>query len=547
MADKKISALTPNTSPTWSEEFVYAYNNSNGKITLDTMKTFASADSQPTLVSGTNIKTINNQSILWSGNITISWGSEENDYDCVVDVNGTWDYTTISDAITAWKQKLFVKNWTYTMASWTLSTWDFKMIWESEEWVIVNISYATRNGTIFTLTSDTTSATNNFLFKNITFNITYTWEYWYFIMFGWMWQWEWFLKMQNCAINIPECTNWCNFYITSWSYNDTLLEQCLINIYPTTWNFSAIWFTWISRRSVCIDSTIILDASWSIWTSWIVFGWNADWNYINCHFKIGNYHQKSWDIAQMWCGHWIMCNYLTSNYANIRIYWTQESCTFSALWQNANYDTGLNTAVTSKKISIWKPSTSYSVWDYVQSWTSNTLAKCITAHTSWASYDSSKFENVYWDLFIAWYLKYCSVTARWTVVVSWFALYDSTVAQPAIINNISNTQIQFIKQSSSLSNIANLVLLSWRWFNDNQVYTDSTSDIHIYIWWESSTFTWNRIISYSWDIYSWWYGNVITNNIYTYCEDNATPTITQVTSGNSQIANNVIRGVADWN
>lgn len=40
MANTKISALTANTNPTWNEEFVYAYNNANWKITLDTMKTF---------------------------------------------------------------------------------------------------------------------------------------------------------------------------------------------------------------------------------------------------------------------------------------------------------------------------------------------------------------------------------------------------------------------------------------------------------------------------------------------------------------------------
>lgn len=40
MANTKISALTANTNPNWSEEFVYAYNNANGKITLNTMKAF---------------------------------------------------------------------------------------------------------------------------------------------------------------------------------------------------------------------------------------------------------------------------------------------------------------------------------------------------------------------------------------------------------------------------------------------------------------------------------------------------------------------------
>ena len=74
MANTKISALTANTNPTGNEELVYAYNNANGKMTLNTMKTFASADSQATLVSGVNIKTINWTSILGSGNIDVSWG-----------------------------------------------------------------------------------------------------------------------------------------------------------------------------------------------------------------------------------------------------------------------------------------------------------------------------------------------------------------------------------------------------------------------------------------------------------------------------------------
>jgi hypothetical protein len=40
MANTKISALTALTNPTGSEEFVYAYNNANGKVTLNTMKSF---------------------------------------------------------------------------------------------------------------------------------------------------------------------------------------------------------------------------------------------------------------------------------------------------------------------------------------------------------------------------------------------------------------------------------------------------------------------------------------------------------------------------
>ena len=56
MANTKISALTANTNPNWSEEFVYAYNNANGKITLNTMKAF---------VWWTGISTLNADANIW--------------------------------------------------------------------------------------------------------------------------------------------------------------------------------------------------------------------------------------------------------------------------------------------------------------------------------------------------------------------------------------------------------------------------------------------------------------------------------------------------
>lgn len=55
MANTKISALTALTTPTWNEEFVYAYNNANGKITLNTMKTFVGSTWITTLNANANI------------------------------------------------------------------------------------------------------------------------------------------------------------------------------------------------------------------------------------------------------------------------------------------------------------------------------------------------------------------------------------------------------------------------------------------------------------------------------------------------------------
>lgn len=585
MANTKISALTANTNPSGSEEMVYALNNANGKMSLNTMKTFVEnnltwyattsdlttwlAWKQDTLVSWTNIRTINGSSILWSWNLDISWwvaytawnwiditwwvisvvwwvwGSW---FDCTIASDWTWDYTTISDAITAWKKSLFVKDWTYTMSSWTLSTWDFKMVWESRNWVVINITYPTRSWTIFTLTSDTTSESNSFLFQNIIFNITYTWNFWYFIMFWWWWAWQWFLNIDSCTINIPEATDWCNFYIASSSKLNVLIEKSLLNIFPTTWDFTQLWFLWVLQWT-CIESVINIDAAQTIWTSWITFSWNAQWEYISCKFNIWTTHATQWDVAIMWAEDWYWCRYSTSTYANIRIYWRQTSCNFSGIWANASYDSDLNTAVSSKKISIWKPSTSYTVWQYVMSWNSTTLARCTTAHTSWTSYDATKFTDTYWDIYIQWNLSQCSLTAWWCVIISWTSLYNALYVQPSIAIDIDHNWISCSKPSSSLSvNYCNIILLSNRWFNHNAIVWDDwlSTSVNVYIWWESATFSWNRIVASTWYIYSWWYWNVITSNIFTYITWQTTPTVTQVTSWLSELANNVVRWVADW-
>lgn len=59
MANTKISALTANTNPNGNEEFVYAYNNANGKITLDTVKSFIWWAGVTTLNADANIWELN--------------------------------------------------------------------------------------------------------------------------------------------------------------------------------------------------------------------------------------------------------------------------------------------------------------------------------------------------------------------------------------------------------------------------------------------------------------------------------------------------------
>ena len=108
MANTKISALTANTNPTWSEEFVYAYNNANGKITLNTMKAF---------VWWAWITTLSSDANIWE----LSDGFYETSYDLYYK---SWNKTP---TIASWgtkKQMLFVTSdgttkWYFVFGAWT--------------------------------------------------------------------------------------------------------------------------------------------------------------------------------------------------------------------------------------------------------------------------------------------------------------------------------------------------------------------------------------------------------------------------------------------
>ena len=547
MANTKISQLTLNTNPNGWEELVYAYNNTNGKMTLNTMKAFATANTQEELVSWTNIKTINWNSILWSWNLVISWwgwSGEDNDYDAVVDASGNWDYTSISDAITAGIKRMYVRNWNYTMSSQTLSTWDFKMVWESKEWVQINITHPTRSSSIFTMTSNTTDLTHSFLISNVTFNITYTWAYWYFILFDI--PDNWVLTINDCNICVVSAENWCNFYLCDRSWWWMSVNWSYIEIYPTTWNPQWVWFIGWADYMTVRNSTIIVDADASLWIAWMQFDWNCGWMYEWCIFKIWVTHNTAWDIAVIWAAHADSCTYKASSKANLRIYWENVNCKFPTIWDGANYDTTLATAVANNNITIWKPNTAYTVWQYVQSWYLLTIARCTTAHTSWDTFDNSKREHVYWDVYIWWDLNDCYLHIKWIAVISWVWQYSTAFTLPATMGTISECDIIVDKNTSLTTN--GVVILWYRWFTNSRI--EANND---YKWWikvlmpsECSMFSNNRLISYTWSIYSSWKANMITNNIWTYVTWQTAPTATQVTWWGSTIDNNIFYDVADW-
>lgn len=107
MANTKISALTANTNPTWLEELVYAYNNANGKMTLNTMKAF---------VGWAGITTLNADANIWE----LTAGVYETAYDLYYKsweaVRATsWSWFTKKQMLfvteeTSWNKWFFVYN-----------------------------------------------------------------------------------------------------------------------------------------------------------------------------------------------------------------------------------------------------------------------------------------------------------------------------------------------------------------------------------------------------------------------------------------------------
>lgn len=114
MANTKISQLTNLTTPTWSEEFVYAYNNANGKVTLNTMKSF----------------------VWWAGITTLN-----------ADAN-IWELT---DGIYETTYDLYYKTWEKVPVIWTASSTKKQMIFVTKEstgeigYLVFNVGHKNTN------------------------------------------------------------------------------------------------------------------------------------------------------------------------------------------------------------------------------------------------------------------------------------------------------------------------------------------------------------------------------------------------------------------
>lgn len=208
MANTKISALTANTNPTWLEELVYAYNNANGKMTLNTMKAF---------VGWAGITTLNADANIWE----LSAGIYESAYDLyyksweiVPTTQATWvtkkhmlfvisetgggkAFLDFNVADISWSILSFSSYW-YSMSS---SDWDCNRLWDR--------TWALRQFEPISMTSDFDAITKNELTQivnNANWNCELRIASWY-TAYSWV----------TYTLLVNSVKAWDNYSVTLWN------------------------------------------------------------------------------------------------------------------------------------------------------------------------------------------------------------------------------------------------------------------------------------------------------------------------------------------
>lgn len=288
MANTKISQLTLNTNPNGGEELVYAYNNSNGKMTLNTMKAFATDDVQEKLVSWTNIKTINGYDILGSWNIDIQWGG------------GGWSTWTISlnatENIDAGKLVSFTSAWVKRLRRWfygTADTWISLTVWQNQytqidsvavnadttvvvytdsddNWYVVSIKRDGETRTVWTPVS---------LWADVRFariSSPYTWE---FAIAYWDFTGSWAVSAIAWSVSWTTITIW--------------------NKVQLLWEAPKQWWVWITRRSdndlrefvvlYIKDSDSKIYYKICTYSSALSITWGTEWTYLSSTVEDWNF------------------------------------------------------------------------------------------------------------------------------------------------------------------------------------------------------------------------------------------------------------------
>lgn len=146
MANTKISALTANTNPTWLEELVYAYNNANGKMTLNTMKAFVGWAGITTLNADANIWELSGGTYLTAYNLfyktwekvpanQVTWATREQMLFVTEETNGDKGFLVFSVWHTSTNTNSYASFW-WSKSS---SDWTVFQLW-ARDWAIKKYS-----------------------------------------------------------------------------------------------------------------------------------------------------------------------------------------------------------------------------------------------------------------------------------------------------------------------------------------------------------------------------------------------------------------------
>lgn len=468
MANTKISALTANTNPTWWEELVYAYNNANGKMTLNTMKTFANTWQQAELVSGTNIKTINGNSILWSWNLVISWwggGWWDSSFDAVVDAGWGGDYTSVSAAIAAGNYNIFVKNWSYTETAWrdpySNNASFLHIVWESESGVQITFPDTATTAHWYLIDMRYGNAAD-FYMENISFDITLTSTNARFYIDSWGSN----FIVKNCSftyntnVATPSATQHTIFYtkvinedasyLEPWRFNSWLFwcyfnteTTKIINIYKNVWYFeecklySAAWRIQVVEKNGKAKLFNCYADVYELWWTYEIELYNSS---LTVSWNVYNNSGYEFELARV-DNSWVK-------------FWTLQNTPTITLW-----------VCTNSTLDFWSQNVAWSVsFNDLHSVKSNCRIKC-------------------WTLQLWHETIWCDISATWVT-------FASSVGSRIVSNRFRNTL-------TSLTLNVNNVIINWNRFewtwSMSITWNNSVVTSNIMSWMSiSDTWTWNQ-------------------------------------------------------
>lgn len=542
MANTKISQLTENTNPTWWEELVYAYNNANGKMSLNTMKTFVQnnlswyattadlAGKQDTLVSWTNIKTVNWYSLLWSWNIVISWWwgwDWQIIYEAIVDYSGNWDYTTLWAALQAWATSIYIKNGTYNESPVEVEDNNFLIVWETEWWVILNYQIDSTTPYCIKYTNPTRKSITDYIYniiKWVTINVSTNSNSYQRIINSSLIDYTAYynLLIEWCTINVTNVGTWSPIFCISevpwatlWTWDKwnwhSIIDKCLITMKNWTPTNTIRYYDSgnSSTRCAITNSKLYIINDWS-WAAWLVN--ESGSRFENCEILVSCY-AGTWNTQVMLNN---ASNCVVRWVANTTTWWWWElrNCTWCDI-QFTNFNSVPAWFKWSTSVTDWEESTSYSVWDYVRDW--SYIWECTEAHTSWDTIDYSKFEAVN-SIRLYSRISWCKINISWWII--------SIEAWAYSWNNITAQMIMIIQDESvtvwNTINSVNTIKLVWKW----QLLSWN------HFWWFTSSDSWTKWIYYT-DNY-----NIIKDNVLVWTN---TPWINIVwtTTNTSKVSDNI--------